>query len=262
VTETIGSENLFERAGKLPNWNSRSLLSNTTDKSLIVFRQTLTQKEFSILKDTLKVLKYACERNNLTYMLYGGSLLGAYRHAGLIPWDDDVDIWMDQRQTTKADIILSQIPGYGLHHVKGDKTLWKLYSDLTRQNKSVSKLTTRGMFPYIHILFFVDNSTHIKHSDGVITHRTAFPRADIFPLQKMMFEDEELFVPNKVNAVIKRKYGQTNTCTSRDPETQKDGISVSCDRLHPYYPFIERTHNDTVITLTFGGKVIWRKGLQ
>ena len=49
-----------------------------------------------------------CEQNNIVYYLCGGSLLGAIRHDGFIPWDDDLDITMYRSELKKLTRILRE----------------------------------------------------------------------------------------------------------------------------------------------------------
>lgn len=53
-----------------------------------------TKEIWAVELDLLHQLDTVCKANNLTYFAGAGTLLGAIRHKGFIPWDDDIDIYM------------------------------------------------------------------------------------------------------------------------------------------------------------------------
>lgn len=64
--------------------------------------QELTLEE--IQQESFKVLlkfKELCEANDWKYWLSYGTLIGAVRHNGFIPWDDDIDVWMPRSDYEK-----------------------------------------------------------------------------------------------------------------------------------------------------------------
>ena len=50
------------------------------------------KKVWAVQLDLYKEFSRVCEENNLSYFTDGGSTLGAIRHEGFIPWDDDFEI--------------------------------------------------------------------------------------------------------------------------------------------------------------------------
>ena len=59
----------------------------------------------------LKKIIDICEKYNLTYYAYWGTLLGAVRHQGYIPWDDDLDIAMKKDDYIKfLEVAKEELP--------------------------------------------------------------------------------------------------------------------------------------------------------
>lgn len=52
-------------------------------------------------KEMLKILIEVFNKNNINYYLWGGTFLGAVRHGGFIPWDDDIDIILPRPEYNK-----------------------------------------------------------------------------------------------------------------------------------------------------------------
>lgn len=63
-------------------------------------QQSVRDVQMKIL-DTMKYIDSVCRRNGIVYYIMGGTALGAVRHGGFIPWDDDLDIFMTPQEYSK-----------------------------------------------------------------------------------------------------------------------------------------------------------------
>jgi phosphorylcholine metabolism protein LicD len=70
------------------------------------------KKIWAIELDILMHVKEVCERHNLRWTLYNGSLLGSIRSQGFVPWDDDLDIAMPYEDYEKLMTLQSELPDY------------------------------------------------------------------------------------------------------------------------------------------------------
>lgn len=78
-----------------------------------------------------------CKSNNLKYFLGGGTLLGAVRHNGFIPWDDDIDICMLREDYTKFLELWQDSDKYTLINYKTSKDYYLFHSKITYNNSKM-----------------------------------------------------------------------------------------------------------------------------
>ena len=71
--------------------------------------QDIKAVQYKIL-DVMKFIDRLCRENNITYFIMGGTALGAIRHGGFIPWDDDLDIFMTPAEYEKFKVAFYNLP--------------------------------------------------------------------------------------------------------------------------------------------------------
>ncbi len=123
-------------------------------------QETLTRLHQEQVK-ILDIIHKFCVDNNLKYYLIGGTLLGAVRHKGFIPWDDDIDIGMPRKDYER---LLKTITPY----LKDKYFLQTCYTDKW-YGRSFAKIRINNT------IFLEQNDCHVENR-----HHGIF--LDIFPL--------------------------------------------------------------------------------
>ena len=221
------------------------------------FAPALNMTEYSLYIDLIATFKAACEAYNLTYMLYAGSVLGAYRHHGFIPWDDDFDCIVDVSEKTMLNKALSSIPGYTLYDSRNNFG-WKFFSN------SVPKGPYGWSWPFIDIFFFTTNETDFYEVTQRKTEYTG-PITDGLPTEKGIFENMIMPVPHNMKAFLNKIYSMDDSCASKwwdhkaEMYPELKTTRIPCKKFFGVYPLVLRFNsgNNTFEALTLGHNVLY-----
>ena len=222
----------------------------------------LRQSQMVMLR-LLKILHYLCDKHNVKYFLIGGSLLGAVRHKGFIPWDDDLDIGMTRTvyekfvkhavpdlpydlffQNAQTDIYYpvyheveaklrdkysSNIRKAGLEKIYRwhngiqldifvyDRAFLphnaliylinKSFRTFFRQNRESNKRasTLKAISKYVPVPL-VYASSYINKRWMIRLGKNYIRKEEIAMLEKVPFEDMEVYIPQGWDACLKRQY--------------------------------------------------------
>ncbi len=164
------------------------------------------------LLDMLSFFHNFCEENDLIYYAAGGTALGAIRHKGFIPWDDDVDIIMPRKDYERL------------------KQLSKNRFDATK--KYVIEFPLENLdFIYSYAKIY-DTTTTLIESNRYKTKRGVF--IDVFPLDGVG-ESEEAAIEQFKKAEKKINLLSTITCGIRKGRKLYKNVAVVVGRCIPKF---------------------------
>ena len=165
--------------------------------------------------ETLKVFDGICRRNNIKYSLHGGTLLGAVRHRGFIPWDDDLDVLMTRHDFDCFVDAWNRNPpeGFFLQTKEAEEDYARAFAKIRKE----------------HTLFLQDTETPDTMHTGVFV--------DIFPVDRIPNKGMKYyfflwdcmryqlytreFIPPKANIIVKIVSGTLLKCTNHRQRMEK-----------------------------------------
>jgi lipopolysaccharide cholinephosphotransferase len=105
-----------------------------------------------------------CKENDIVYYLMGGTALGAMRHKGFIPWDDDFDVFMNFENYNKfLKVAESKLDKERFYFQKEDTQEWPMFFSKIRMNGTTfieKDIKDRKMHHGIYIDVMCLNNTH------------------------------------------------------------------------------------------------------
>jgi len=218
---------------KITQWGNQNMLNRTSNPKYKAFDRRITDRDFNVFMDLFEVFISTCEANNITYLLLCGSLIGSYRHMGMIPWDDDFDVVVNIRHTWKVKQTFDSLKEIKLSLHNND--MWRIYSE---------KYSNDNHWPFIDIFFYKENGTHFWTTEEFKEGHRYIPYNDVFPLRRHPFYKFLPFIPRHPEQVLNIAGGfdihdcKTNNYSHINESYVSGTVTVRCSELYSYFPFV------------------------
>lgn len=146
--------------------------------------------------------------SGVTYWADGGTLIGAVRHEGVIPWDDDIDIALPAESRERLELSEWRLKDAGFV-LDWDRSWPKIWHDSGRKIPS-----QHHKWPFVDLFFLEEREARGTRTKGYFYSGKAgatwpnhtYHPTEVMPLQRAPFGDHEIWVPNKASTVLDRNY--------------------------------------------------------
>lgn len=159
----------------------------------------MKNRDHDILLSIMKRTDQLLHLNHLEYFLIAGSLLGSMRYQHRLPWDDDIDIGILEKE--KFENLPFSDFGLSIRRVYFG---YKIYD-----TRDYSHVKFESTFPFVDVFLFTEkDGEYIYSSEKArrLWEREKFTQDQLFPLGKCMYAGMELPCPRKSKEFLDRAF--------------------------------------------------------
>lgn len=170
-------------------------------------KESVIKKLYQIMYDFHMIMT----NNNVKYWADAGTFLGAIRHEGIIPWDDDIDVGILSTDVKKFLSLEDKFASCGYSICK----VWLGYKVYTTKNK---KIIIDGeeecySFPFLDVIVYKQSKEDHHYHPISKTVRDTWPKQyffkdDLFPLKNYNFGSFQILGPGKPIGFLEQMYGK------------------------------------------------------
>lgn len=194
-------------------------------------------------KKALKAVAVLLEEAQIPYWVDCGTCLGVYRHEGVIPWDNDIDIAILEPDSDNVRRVLNKLNPDEfavLDWSSRDKpnSLFKVYVKGTDALVDIYHYRIDPQGQSITYILSNENNIFMSNSwrERELLYTKPIPVDIVFPLKRGSYDGIDVLVPNDIVAYLQSRYGENlNPIMIYNPKTD----SYEQDLSHPYWQMIE-----------------------
>ena len=192
----------------------------------------------------------------IPYWITGGTLLGAVRHNGLIPWDDDGDVCVLKEEIPKLRKLSKKLEPLGYYLEESDDGTW-YFSDDTDFGIDVFIMVKLNRITTFH-----DPGWRVDNAGGINCY---FINKHLYPLKLVRFGNFYVYAPNHSILHLNTCYGKTWNSKIKYLYNHRSGVWEDNKKLKPikikdYIP--KSPPKDTFNTRKFHNKTFNLKKLS
>ena len=173
----------------------------------------------------LDLIDSICSKHNITYFADWGTYLGAIRHKGFVPWDDDLDICMHRNELNKfLAVAKEELPeGYSVMSFHNNDYSWKFIYNIVPNDHmcfTPEYLKSHYSFPYIVAIdiFIIDN---ISDDDSIEQSRNEQVKRLLNEADKISLSEQS--EPDKLNK-MRALYDKAEKLLQRENEHDTERV--------------------------------------